>query len=125
VGAIQSYKDLVAWQKAMELAEAVYRCVGTLPKEEIYGLASQMRRAVVSVAANIAEGRGRNSLGESRQFLGIARGSLAELETEISIAERVGYLNEAVTKELQMRCAETGRVLNGLHKSLTAGEKSK
>jgi len=120
VGTIQSYRDLVVWQKAMSLAQATYICTRKLPKEETYGLVAQMRGAAVSVAANIAEGRGRNSLGEFRQFLGVARGSLAELETEITIADRVGYLTSAMSKELVALCEETGRLLSGLQKSLAA-----
>jgi four helix bundle protein len=119
MGTVRSYKDLIAWQKSMDLAEAVYVCTGTLPKQEAYGLVSQMRRASVSIAANIAEGHGRNSTGEYRQFLGVAKGSLAELETEIVLAERVGLVPEKVAGELQKRCEETSKILAGLHKAVS------
>jgi four helix bundle protein len=77
-----SYRDLIAWQKSMDLVESTYRLTRTFPREEVYGLVSQMRCAAVSVPSNIAEGQGRMSCGEFRQFLGHARGSLLELETQ-------------------------------------------
>jgi four helix bundle protein len=85
----RSYRDLHVWQKAMLLAEEVYAATGTFPKEEVYGLTAQMRRAAVSVASNIAEGQGRHSRGEFLQFLGHARGSLAELSTQVTLAGRL------------------------------------
>jgi four helix bundle protein len=78
---LQGYRDLIVWQKSMTLTKQVYSCTRSFPKEETYGLTSQIRRAAVSIPANIAEGQARNSTGEFLQFLGIARGSLAELET--------------------------------------------
>jgi four helix bundle protein len=92
---VQSYRDLVAWQKAMELVTKIYRVTKKFPKEEIFGLVSQIRRSAVSIPSNIAEGKGRLSKREFRQFLGNARGSLAELETQILIAQNLNYLNEA------------------------------
>lgn len=86
------HRDLVAWQKAMELVLEVYRITGSFPKHELYGLVSQLRRAAVSIASNIAEGYGRNSPKELHQFLGMSRGSLAEVETQIEIATRLGYI---------------------------------
>ena len=80
-GTIKSYEDLIVWQKALDLAEEIYRATRQFPKDELYGLTSQMRRAAVSIASNIAEGHERNSRGEFLQFIGHARGSLAELET--------------------------------------------
>ena len=80
---VQSYRDLVAWNKAMELVTEIYRVTKQFPKEELFGLMSQLRRAAVSIPSNIAEGKGRLSKGEFRQFLGNARGSLAEVETQI------------------------------------------
>ena len=80
---VQSYRDLVAWNKAMELVTEIYRVTKKFPKEELFGLMSQLRRAAVSIPSNIAEGKGRLSKGEFRQFLGNARGSLAEVETQI------------------------------------------
>src|SRR5512136_1860465 len=92
--AVKSYTDLMAWQKAVDLVEEVYRVTGHFPKEELYGLTSQMRRAAVSIPSNIAEGQGRNSRGEFCQFLGHAKGSLFELETQVVIAARLGYLSQ-------------------------------
>jgi four helix bundle protein len=118
MGTVQSYQDLVAWQKSMELAEAVYECARKLPREETYGLAAQMRGASVSIAANIAEGHGRNSIGEYRQFLGIARGSLAELETEVTLAARVRLIDDKTCSRLLDMCGQTSKVLRGLQKAL-------
>jgi four helix bundle protein len=89
---IRSFNDLLAWQKAMSLAEDVYRVTRAFPKDEIFGLTSQMRRAAVSVASNIAEGQARQTRGEFVQFLGHAKGSLAELETQTMLSTRVGLL---------------------------------
>ncbi len=90
---VRSYRDLVVWQKAIALVTDVYRCTRTFPKEEIYGLSAQLRRAAVSVPSNIAEGQGRVSTGEFRQFLGHARGSLLEVETQLEIARNLEYLS--------------------------------
>ncbi len=90
----QSYKDLIAWTKAMELVTEIYRITQGVPKEEVYGLTSQIRRAAVSLPSNIAEGQGRLSKGEFQQFLGQARGSLMEVETQTLIAVNLGYLNQ-------------------------------
>jgi len=114
----QGYKDLVAWQKAMELVTEVYRATGTFPKEELYGLTSQLRRAAVSVPSNIAEGQGRQSTGEFRQFLGQARGSLLELETQLMIGRSLAFLPPKKAEELLASTAELGRILNGLMQSL-------
>lgn len=108
------YQDLIAWQKAMELAEEVYRLTKAFPKEEVYGLTSQMRRAAVSVPSNIAEGQGRLNPGEFRQFLGQARGSLLELETQAALARRLGYLPAKEHAALAQRTQEVQRVLSGL-----------
>ena len=83
---IQSFRDLQVWQKSMEMTIAVYRLTRDFPRDELYGLTSQMRRSAVSVPSNIAEGQGRLNLGEFRQFLGIARGSNCELQTQLEIA---------------------------------------
>jgi four helix bundle protein len=88
-----SYRDLVAWQRAVELVTHVYRVTKTFPNDERFGLTSQLRRAAVSVPSNIAEGQGRFSRGEFKQFLGHARGSLLEMETQITIATNLGYLD--------------------------------
>jgi four helix bundle protein len=88
-GVIRSYRDLRVWQQAMDLAEACYRATRQFPREELYGMTSQIRRAAVSVAANIAEGHGRDSTGEFVQFLRVAQGSLKELETHLLLSHRV------------------------------------
>ena len=88
----RSYKDLVAWQKSMDLVTNVYRVTGSFPKEQLFGLTSQLRRAAVSIPSNIAEGQGRLSEKEFRYFLGQARGSLMEVETQLQIAINLGYL---------------------------------
>ena len=111
---VQSYRDLVAWNKAMELVTEIYRVTHNFPKEELFGLMSQLRRAAVSIPSNIAEGKGRLSKGEFRQFLGNARGSLAEVETQILIAQNLNYLNEVETNSLLTKVEEVGKILNGL-----------
>ena len=88
---MEGYRDLVAWQKAMELVTDVYRVTQEFPKEEIYGLTSQLRRAAVSIPSNLAEGQGRNSRREMYHFAGNARGLLFEVETQIEIASRLGF----------------------------------
>src|SRR6476659_1156091 len=90
--AVRSYQDLVAWQKAMDLVELVYGATRGFPREEVYGLTSQVRRAAVSVPSNIAEGQGRASTKEFLHHLSIARGSLFEVETQVLVAQRLGYL---------------------------------
>jgi four helix bundle protein len=118
----RSYKDLVAWQKAMDLVTATYRSTVGFPKEEQFGLTSQLRRAAVSIPSNIAEGQGRLSEKEFRYFLGQARGSLMEVETQLQIAQNLGYLQAEQTRELLKVCAEVGRILNGLLASICKSE---
>jgi len=113
-----TYRDLAAWKKAMELVTEVYRTTERLPKEEVYGLTSQLRRAAISVPCNIAEGQGRLTKGEFQQFLGYARGSLLEVETQIMIAGNLGYLSEKQVSHLLELSAEVGRILNGLLTSI-------
>ncbi|MGA9308317.1 MAG: four helix bundle protein [Candidatus Sulfotelmatobacter sp.] len=96
----------------------VYRCTQAFPKIETYGLTSQLRRAVISVPSNIAEGQGRLSTGEFRQFLGNARGSLMEVETQILVAQDLGYFDQNQSEALLSATAEVGRILNGLLASL-------
>jgi four helix bundle protein len=115
---VQSYRDLVVWKKSMALVLNVYRCTQAFPKIETYGLTSQLRRAVVSVPSNIAEGQARLSTGEFKQFLGNARGSLTEVETQILIARGLGYLDPTQSDCLLGDAAEVGRILNGLLVSL-------
>jgi len=110
----RSYKDLVAWQKSMELVTGIYKATAGFPKDELFGLTSQLRRAAVSIPSNVAEGQGRLSEKEFRHFLGQARGSLMEVETQLQIAENLGYLQKENTNKLLESCAEVGRILNGL-----------
>jgi four helix bundle protein len=109
-----NHKDLIVWQRAMNLVVHVYRFTETFPKEEMYGLVSQMRRAAVSIPSNIAEGKGRFSRKELIQFLLNARGSLLELETQIEIARALGYAGAQETNSLVTRSSEVGRSLNGM-----------
>ena len=118
MSAVQSYRDLIAWQKSMTLVSGVYRCTQAFPKAETYGLIAQLRRAAVSVPSNIAEGQGRLSTGEFKQFLGHARASLLEVETQILIAQDLGYVPREHGERLLQQSAEVGRVLNGLISSL-------
>lgn len=113
-----TYRDLIAWQKATRLALEVYRCTMEFPKDEIYGLTSQMRRSAVSVASNIAEGKGRYSRKEFAQFLYRARGSLLELETQLFIAEELKYIQANPARAIAVKSQELGRILNGLAKSV-------
>jgi len=115
----RSYKDLVAWQKAMEFVTATYRATAGFPRDELFGLTSQLRRAAVSIPSNIAEGQGRLSEKEFRHFLGQARGSLMEVETQLQIAENLNYLQKENTVLLFQSCAEVGRILNGLLASVS------
>jgi four helix bundle protein len=102
----------------MDFATATYSATRAFPKEEIYGITSQLRRAGVSIPSNIAEGQGRQTTGEFRQFLGHARGSLLETETQILLSERLDYLDHKTAEALIAQSAELGRILNGLMKSL-------
>ena len=114
-----SFRDLRVWQQAIELATTTYRFTGVFPKHELYGLAQQMRRAAVSIGSNVAEGKGRRSDKEFRQFLFNARGSLLELETQIFIALKLEYVSEKEWNELQTQATQVGRSLAGLLNSLS------
>jgi four helix bundle protein len=118
---VKSYRDLLVWQKAMSLAEKVYEETEGFPKTEMYGLTSQMRRAAVSVASNVAEGQARHTRGEFLQFLGHARGSLAELETQVLLAARLNFASATAEQSLVNLIAEVGRLLSGLRNSLRPG----
>lgn len=117
-----SYRDLLAWQKAVDLVVDIYSSTQGFPKEELYGLTSQLRRASVSVASNIAEGKGRSSDSELVHFLHNSRGSICEIETQLTIAHRLGYLPRAEADRLAERAGEIARILNGLIRSLRAAE---
>jgi four helix bundle protein len=115
---IKSYRDLNVWRRAVELAELVYRETKGFPREETYGMTSQIRRASVSVAANIAEGHGRNTKGEYVQFLGIAKGSLSELETLIILSGKMNLLASNTSDLMLKICEEVSKMLIGLIKAL-------
>lgn len=115
---VTDYSQLETWQRAMDLAVAVHSATRAYPKDELYGLVSQTRRSAVSVPSNIAEGQGRGSRREFVRFLAVARGSLSELETQVLLAERVGYLADANAKTLMEQTRTVGRLLNGLIRSV-------
>jgi four helix bundle protein len=121
---IQSYRDLRVWNDAMDLAERCYRLTKGFPKDELFGMTSQIRRAAVGIAANIAEGYGRESTGSYIQFLRIAQGSLKELETHLLLAARVGLATESIQKDLLGRCDSVGKMLRGLIRSVDRSAKS-
>ena len=113
----RNYRDLIAWQRAMDLAEAVHIVTRRFPSEERYGLTSQIRRAAVSIPSNIAEGQGRGGTVEFVRFLRIAYASLREVETQVLLSERFEYIDTRQTARLLDLTAEVGRLLNGLMKS--------
>jgi four helix bundle protein len=114
----QSFRDLVVWQRAMQLTVSVYRLTRDFPREEIYGLTSQMRRAAVSIASNIAEGQGRLGSGEFRQFLGIARGSTCELQTQLDIARALSFGEAKQIDEAERLSHEVGKMIFAFLESL-------
>ena len=118
---IGSYRDLKVWQKSMDLTVRTYEVTRGFPSEERYGLTSQMRRAAASIPANIAEGRERRSTGEFLQFLGVARGSLAELETFLTLSVRLGLLQSETGNGLLGESAEINRMLESMMRSLSKG----
>ena len=115
----RNYRDLVVWQRAMDFVELVYRVTASFPKEEIYGLTGQLRRAAVSIPSNIAEGQGRHSDREFQRFLRISHGSLREAETHILVATRLGYMNDESQSRLLEGSAEVRRLTNGLLRTLS------
>ena len=110
-----SYRDLKVWQKSIDLAERIYRLTANFPASEIYGLSSQMRRAAVSIASNVAEGWGRRSRKEYGRFVLVARGSNDELQTQLVIAERLGFCKAEQFAEATDLSDEIGKMLSGLH----------
>jgi len=117
-----TYKDLKVWSKSIDLAVAIYKAVKQLPKEELYGLSDQMRRAVVSIPSNIAEGNQRDTTREYVHFLHIAKGSVAELDTQILLCDRLEYIKKEDVDDLYNQCSEIGRMLNGLINKLLEKE---
>jgi four helix bundle protein len=120
--AVRNYRELFAWQKAMDLVVAVYEASRVFPKEETYMLTGQLRRAAVSIPSNIAEGQGRGVGREFTHHLRIAYGSLRETETQLLIAERLGYLPARKIETILELSSEVGRLINGLMKSLNRQE---
>lgn len=118
---LRGHRDLLVWQESMALVTLVYECTASFPKEEAFGLTSQMRRAAVSVPSNIAEGAARNGKREFIQFLSIARGSLSELETQVIISRDLGFL-VAPTTELTDKIDRLFKLISGLIKSLQRDE---
>ena len=114
----QDFQDLTVWQRAMELTEVVYNLTKTFPKDEIYGLTSQLRRASVSIASNIAEGRGRATDRDFRQFLNIALGSTYEVQTQLLLAKRLTIGDQAMRKMAESLCIETSKMLGAFIQSL-------
>jgi len=119
---IKTYRDLVVWQKSMALVAEVYKLSKPFPKDEVYGLTSQMRRCAVSIPSNIAEGYGRNSTSDYVRFLRIATGSLYELQTQMEIAFKLEYLNKANFGRLYESSREVERMLSSLSRKLNNGE---
>jgi len=114
----RGYKDLIVWNKAMKLVAQFYQVTSAFPKNELFGMMAQMRRASASIPANIAEGQARGSNKQFINFLNISKGSLAELETEILIAQELEFVTTDICKELLGYCSEIGKLLNGLIASL-------
>jgi four helix bundle protein len=116
--AAQSFRDLLVWQRAMQLTVAIYRLTRDFPREEQYGLTSQIRRAAVSIPSNIAEGQGRSSVGEFKQFLGIARGSNFEVQTQLEIARALKLGNSVLIDEAESLSHEVGKMTYALLESI-------
>lgn len=115
---VTNYRDLQVWRRALDWAEAIYEATAHWPRDERFGLISQIRRATVSVASNIAEGAARRSTGEFIQFVGMARGSLTEAETQLLLAQRLGYLPQSDAQALLAASSEISRMLVALTGSL-------
>ncbi len=118
---VSSYRDLDVWNRAMDFVVACYRLTDKFPKREEFGLTAQLRRAAISVPTNIAEGHGRSSTGDYLRHLSIAHGSLMELETQLEIGRRLGYLDEPACGHASSEALEIGRMLHGLIRSLKTG----
>ena len=116
---IANYRDLAVWQRAMELAALVYKLTARLPREEIYGLSSQLQRAAVSIPSNIAEGHARESTKEYLRYLLVSRGSMAELETQLLLCQKLQFISKEDVEHALIVSDEIGRMIRGLQKSLT------
>ena len=117
---VQSFRDLLVWQRSIQLTVAIYRLSQSFPREEVYGLTSQIRRSAVSIPSNIAEGQGRLNTGEFRQFLGVARGSNCELQTQLEIARALAFGEIKQIEEAEGLSGEVEKMLNAILKSLNA-----
>lgn len=115
---VKSYEELLVWQQAMQLAERIYVLTDQMPADERFGLTAQVRRAAVSVPSNIAEGQGRVTTGEFVQFLGNARGSLFEVQTQVRLMVSLGYVSDEKARDVMTCIGDVGRLLNGLMSSL-------
>ncbi len=124
-GLVRSYRDLWVWKEGMDLAEMCYRVARAFPREEVFGMTSQIRRAAAAVPANIAEGRGRENSGEFIQFLRIAQGSLQELETHLILASRVGLAKDQNIIPVLEKCETVGKMLRALIRSIQKRQKTK
>jgi four helix bundle protein len=113
---IKSYKDLIVWKKAKDLAIEIYKITSNFPKEEMFGITNQLRRAVVSISNNISEGTGRQYKKDTIQFLFVSNGSLNEVESMLQIANELGFINEKKTDELVQRTEEVRKLLKGFIK---------
>ena len=120
----QSYHDLLVWRKGLVLAKEIYKLTAGFPSEEKFGLISQMRRAAVSVPSNIAEGQARNTLGEFVQFIAYAEGSLAELDTQLTLAVELAFVTSEKARFSLDAVAELRRMLNGLRRAISAQKPS-
>ncbi|MFZ1932785.1 MAG: four helix bundle protein [Thermoguttaceae bacterium] len=115
---VKDYRELIVWQKGMDLVEAIYELTAAFPKDELFGLTSQMRRAAVSIPSNIAEGQARNTTRDFLHFLAISYGSLKEIETQVLIAERLGYISNNQADAHVCLTTEVARLISGLVNSL-------
>jgi len=115
---MKTHKDLDVWKKSIEMVASIYKITSSFPKEELYGLTSQIRRSAVSLPSNIAEGAARNHVNEFRQFLYIALASGAELETQLIIAKMLGFITDEKSQELINELNSISRMLQGLIKSI-------
>lgn len=115
---VDSYRDLIVWQKSMDLVVVCYEITKSFPPNEVYGLTSQLKRAAVSIPANIAEGHGRHGLGEYIHFLGIAQGSLREMETHLLIAKRLDFISSDKLNIALDLSTEISKMISGLTRSL-------
>lgn len=117
---MKDFRELMVWQKGIDIVEAVYQIASSFPKEEMYALSSQIKRSAVSIPSNIAEGFGRKTTSDFIHFLHISRGSLYELQTQLEIAKRINFIKDDVLINMVDVCKEEEKMLNGLIKSLVS-----